>query len=105
MTITTPMTMRMSSTPIRTDRRGLLGLIGCASLTAVLPWRPAHALDADGAHALIDRSLAEVEHAILISVVLVVLVEVVFLRDARAALVPAVAVPVSLMRRSLRPRC
>ena len=64
MTITTPMTMRMSSTPIRTDRRGLLGLIGCASLTAVLPWRPAHALDADGAHALIDRSLAEVYQVI-----------------------------------------
>ncbi len=64
MTIMTPMTMRMSSTPIRTDRRGLLGLIGCASLAAVLPWRPAHALDADGARALIDRSLDEVYQVI-----------------------------------------
>lgn len=30
----------------------------------MLPWRPAHALDANGAHALIDRSLAEVYQVI-----------------------------------------
>lgn len=49
---------------MRTDRRGFLGLIACAGVAAVLPWRPAHALDADGAHALIDRSLEEVYQVI-----------------------------------------
>jgi multidrug efflux pump len=45
----------------------------------------------------IRASLVEVERTLLISVVLVVLVVFLFLRDARAALVPIVAVPVSLI--------
>ncbi|MFN4061733.1 MAG: phospholipid-binding protein MlaC [Paracoccus hibiscisoli] len=49
---------------MRTDRRGFLGLITCVGVAAVLPWRPAHALDASGAHALIDRSLEEVYQVI-----------------------------------------
>ena len=52
---------------------------------------------------LIDRSttirasLADVERTLLIAVVLVVLVVFLFLRDPRAALIPSVAVPVSLI--------
>lgn len=42
----------------------MLGLMACAGMAAVLPWRPAHALDAQGAHALIDRSLGEVYQVI-----------------------------------------
>lgn len=49
---------------MRTDRRGFLGLIACVGVAAVLPWRPAYALDANGAHALIDRSLEEVYQVI-----------------------------------------
>jgi multidrug efflux pump len=45
----------------------------------------------------IRASLLEVERTLLISVLLVVLVVFVFLRNARAALVPIVAVPVSLI--------
>jgi multidrug efflux pump len=45
----------------------------------------------------IRASLKEVEHALLISIVLVVLVTFAFLRSARAGLVAAVAVPVSLV--------
>ena len=41
-------------------------------------------------------SLREVEHALVIAVALVVLVVFLFLRDRRAALIPSVAVPVSL---------
>ena len=41
-------------------------------------------------------SLREVEHALALAVGLVVLVVFLFLRDARAALIPSVAVPVSL---------
>ena len=44
----------------------------------------------------IRASLREVEHALVISVALVVMVVFLFLRNARAALVPSVAVPVSL---------
>ncbi|MGC4016247.1 MAG: multidrug efflux RND transporter permease subunit [Luteolibacter sp.] len=47
--------------------------------------------------ATIKASLNEVQHAMLLSVVLVVLVVWLFLRRARAALVPGVAVPVSLI--------
>jgi multidrug efflux pump len=45
----------------------------------------------------IRASLKEVEHALLISVILVVLVTFAFLRSARAGFVAAVAVPVSLI--------
>lgn len=64
MPITTLMTMPRFSTPSRIDRRGFLALSGGALLAAMLPARPAFALDADGAHALIDRSLAEVYQVI-----------------------------------------
>ena len=60
---TTPMTMTRS-TPTPIDRRGVLGLLACAGIAVLLPWRPAHALDANGAHALIDRSLGEVYQVI-----------------------------------------
>jgi multidrug efflux pump len=45
----------------------------------------------------IRASLREVEHALMISVVLVVLVTFAFLRSARAGFVAAIAVPVSLI--------
>jgi multidrug efflux pump len=45
----------------------------------------------------IRRSLIEVERTLLISVLLVIGVVFIFLRDVRATLVPAVAVPVSLV--------
>ncbi len=45
----------------------------------------------------IRGSLKEVEHALLISIILVVLVTFAFLRSARAGFVAAVAVPVSLI--------
>jgi len=45
----------------------------------------------------IRASLAEVEQSLMISVGLVVLVVLVFLRSARATLIPAVAIPVSLI--------
>jgi len=45
----------------------------------------------------IRASLRSVEHALLISVALVVMVVFLFLRNGRAALIPTVAVPVSLV--------
>jgi multidrug efflux pump len=45
----------------------------------------------------IRASVQDVEHTLVISVVLVVLVVFVFLRDVRATLIPSVAVPVSLI--------
>ncbi len=45
----------------------------------------------------IRGSLRDVEHTLLISIGLVILVVFVFLRDARATLIPSVAVPVSLI--------
>ncbi|ORM68708.1 multidrug efflux RND transporter permease subunit MdtC [Pantoea rwandensis] len=45
----------------------------------------------------IRASLQEVEQSLIIAVVLVILVVFVFLRDARATLIPAAAVPVSLI--------
>ncbi|MDB5800546.1 MAG: multidrug transporter subunit MdtC [Rhodocyclales bacterium] len=45
----------------------------------------------------IRASLAEVEHSLVISVTLVIFVVFLFLRDGRAALVPAIVVPVSLI--------
>jgi multidrug efflux pump len=47
--------------------------------------------------AAIRASIADVQHTLLLSVALVVLVVFIFLRDVRATLVPAVAVPVSLV--------
>jgi len=44
----------------------------------------------------IRATLREVEHTLLVSVALVVLVVFLFLRDARATLIPAIAIPVSL---------
>ena len=44
----------------------------------------------------IRASLAEVEHALMVATVLVVSVVFLFLRNGRAALIPSVAVPVSL---------
>ncbi|RJE80700.1 ABC transporter substrate-binding protein [Paracoccus sp. JM45] len=52
------------STPMRTNRRGFIGMLACAGVAAVLPFRPAHALDANGASALIDKSLGEVYQVI-----------------------------------------
>ncbi len=46
---------------------------------------------------VIRSSLAEVERALVLSVVLVVATVLLFLRNRRAALIPGVAVPVSLM--------
>jgi multidrug efflux pump len=45
----------------------------------------------------IRASLADVEHTLLISIALVVLVVFLFLNDARATLIPAITVPVSLI--------
>jgi multidrug efflux pump len=45
----------------------------------------------------IRASLHEVERALIISVILVILVVFVFLRNVRAALIPSIAVPVSLI--------
>jgi multidrug efflux pump len=45
----------------------------------------------------IKASLREVERSLMISVALVILVVFVFLRDTRATLIPAIAVPVSLV--------
>ena len=45
----------------------------------------------------IRASLRDVERTLAISVVLVILVVFLFLRNARATLIPAVAVPVSLI--------
>ncbi|PKH20141.1 multidrug transporter subunit MdtC [Enterobacterales bacterium CwR94] len=45
----------------------------------------------------IRASLAEVEHSLVIAVALVILVVFLFLRSGRATLIPAVAVPVSLI--------
>jgi multidrug efflux pump len=45
----------------------------------------------------IRASVSDVERTLLISIVLVILVVFVFLRNARATLIPAVAVPVSLV--------
>ena len=45
----------------------------------------------------IRASLAEVEHSLIISVALVILVVFLFLRSGRATFIPAVAVPVSLI--------
>jgi len=70
---------------------------------AVLPQLEASIPGAIDVHVVMERtatiraSLHEVEHALLISVCLVVLVVFAFLRNPRTTLIPAVAVPVSLV--------
>jgi multidrug efflux pump len=70
---------------------------------AVLPQLEASIPGAIDVHVVMERtatiraSLREVEHALLISVCLVVLVVFAFLRNPRTTLIPAVAVPVSLV--------
>ncbi|MDR0587643.1 MAG: efflux RND transporter permease subunit, partial [Burkholderiales bacterium] len=49
----------------------------------------------------IRASLKEVERALIVSVILVVLMVFIFLRNARATLIPSVAVPVSLLGASV----
>jgi hydrophobe/amphiphile efflux-1 (HAE1) family protein len=46
---------------------------------------------------IVRKSLQEVEHTLLISIVLVILVTFVFLRSGHAALIPSIAIPVSLL--------
>ena len=72
-------------------------------VTEILPQlRAALPSDIDLAVALdrsttIRASLREVEITLVIAIVLVILVVFLFLRNARAALIPSVAVPVSLL--------
>jgi multidrug efflux pump len=72
-------------------------------ITALLPDLRASVSPAIDITVAVDRSttirasLQEVERTLLIAIVLVILVVFVFLRNPRAALVPAVAVPVSLV--------
>jgi multidrug efflux pump len=72
-------------------------------VTALLPQLRASIPNAIDLEVTMDRtstiraSLREVERALAISVALVILVVFLFLRNARAALIPSVAVPVSLL--------
>jgi len=72
-------------------------------ITALLPDLRASVSPAIDITVAVDRSttirasLQEVERTLLIAIVLVIVVVFVFLRNPRAALVPAVAVPVSLV--------
>ncbi len=72
-------------------------------ITALLPDLRASVSPAIDVTVAVDRSttirasLQEVERTLLIAIVLVIVVVFVFLRNPRAALVPAVAVPVSLV--------
>ena len=72
-------------------------------VNAILPRLRASIPGAIDLNVVMDRtptirgSLREVERTLLMSVVLVVLVVLLFLRDARAALIPSVVVPVSLV--------
>ena len=74
-----------------------------ARLRALIPVLQASIPSAIHINVAMDRtpgiraSLVEVERALLISVVLVVVTVLLFLRNGRAALIPGVAVPVSLM--------
>ncbi len=74
-----------------------------ARVRALLPMLQASIPSAIKLSVVMDRtpviraSLAEVERALLLSVVLVVATVLLFLRNGRAALIPGVAVPVSLM--------
>jgi len=53
----------------------------------------------------IRASLREVEHTLLVSIGLVVLVVFLFLRSVRATLIPAIAIPVSLLGTLIVMRC
>jgi AcrB/AcrD/AcrF family. len=70
---------------------------------ALLPELRASIPSAIDLSVVIDRSLTirasitEVEHSLLIAIVLVILVVLVFLRDLRSTLVPIIAVPASLL--------
>jgi multidrug efflux pump len=72
-------------------------------VNALLPELRASIPDAIDLKVMLDRtptiraSLREVERTLMISIALVILVVFVFLRNARATLIPAVAVPVSLI--------
>ena len=46
---------------------------------------------------IVRKSLDEVEHSLMISIALVILVTYIFLRSGRAALIPSIALPVSLL--------
>ncbi|MEY4211203.1 MAG: hypothetical protein RLZ92_1584, partial [Pseudomonadota bacterium] len=70
---------------------------------AMLPQLRAAIPDSIELSVVVDRSLtirasiAEVEHSLLIAIVLVILVVMLFLRNVRSALVPIIAIPVSLI--------
>ncbi|MDD4914506.1 MAG: efflux RND transporter permease subunit [Methylococcales bacterium] len=70
---------------------------------ALLPELKASIPDGMALSVVVDRSLpirasvTEVEHTLLIAILLVTLVVLVFLRDIRATLIPLVSVPVSLI--------
>ncbi|MFM8340753.1 MAG: efflux RND transporter permease subunit, partial [Methylomonas sp.] len=70
---------------------------------AMLPQLRAAIPDSIELSVVVDRSLtirasiAEVEHSLLIAIVLVILVVMLFLRNFRSALVPIIAIPVSLI--------
>ena len=70
---------------------------------AMLPQLRASIPSAIDLSVVVDRSLtirasiAEVEHSLLIAIVLVILVVLLFLRDLRSTLVPIIAVPASLL--------
>ena len=66
------------------------------SLQATIP-RGQHLVTVIDRTTTIRASVADIERTLVISVILVVLVVFVFLRNVRATLIPAVAVPVSLI--------
>jgi multidrug efflux pump len=66
------------------------------SLEATIP-RGEHLITVIDRTTTIRASVSDIERTLIISVVLVVLVVFVFLRNVRATLIPAVAVPVSLI--------
>jgi multidrug efflux pump len=74
-----------------------------AAVKAMLPELEAMIPAAIDLSVVIDRSISiqasvhEVEHSLMLSVVLVILVVLVFLRNWRSALIPIIAVPVSLI--------
>ncbi|HZZ91761.1 MAG TPA: multidrug efflux RND transporter permease subunit [Usitatibacter sp.] len=73
------------------------------SITAIMPELQASIPAAVSLDVMMERtstiraSLRDVERTLITSVILVILVVFLFLRDARATLVPAVAVPISLI--------
>jgi multidrug efflux pump len=73
------------------------------SITAILPELQATTPAGVDLQVMMERtstiraSLRDVERTLMVSVVLVILVVFLFLRDIRAALIPAVAIPISLI--------